>query len=101
MLTPHKMRLISAGIFLKAGLDFLEGIGLAHGEDLGGVADHRADCLVPPVGELEYIRHFTWVKVGLTLMNVLVLLYLIWIQQFVAGASPTCSLNRFFFLGCA
>ena len=29
LLTPHKMRLISEGIFLKAGLDFVEGIGLA------------------------------------------------------------------------
>src|SRR6201986_1373420 len=27
LLTPPKMRLISAGIFLKAGLDFVEGIG--------------------------------------------------------------------------
>ena len=29
LLTPHKMRLITAGIFLKASLDFVEGIGLA------------------------------------------------------------------------
>jgi uncharacterized membrane protein (DUF2068 family) len=29
----------------------------------------------------EIARHFTWVKVGVTLLNVLVLIYLVWVQQ--------------------
>jgi uncharacterized membrane protein (DUF2068 family) len=29
----------------------------------------------------ELARHFTWVKVGITLVNLLVLIYLLWVQR--------------------
>jgi uncharacterized membrane protein (DUF2068 family) len=81
LLTPHKMRLISAGIFLKAGLDFVEGIGLALEKTWAEWLTIGLTASFLPWEIFEIIRHFTWVKVGVTLINVLVLVYLVWVQQ--------------------
>jgi uncharacterized membrane protein (DUF2068 family) len=81
LLTPHKMRLISAGIFLKAGLDFLEGIGLAMEKTWAEWLTIGLTASFLPWEIFEIARHFTWVKVAITLLNVLVLVYLIWVQQ--------------------
>jgi uncharacterized membrane protein (DUF2068 family) len=81
LLTPHKMRLISAGIFLKAGLDYLEGIGLALEKTWAEWLTIGLTASFLPWEIFEIARHFTWVKVGITLLNVLVLLYLVWVQQ--------------------
>jgi uncharacterized membrane protein (DUF2068 family) len=81
LLTPHKIRLIGAGIFLKASLDFLEGIGLAMEKTWAEWLTIGLTASFLPWEVFEIIRHFTWVKVGVTLLNVLVLLYLLWVQQ--------------------
>src|SRR5581483_10668227 len=81
LLTPHKMRLISAGIFLKAGLDFVEGIGLALEKTWAEWLTIGLTASFLPWEIFEIIRHFTWVKVGITLINVLVLMYLVWVQR--------------------
>lgn len=81
LLTPHKMRLISAGIFLKAGLDFVEGIGLALEQTWAEWLTIGLTASFLPWEIFEIARHFTWVKVGVTLINVLVLMYLVWVQQ--------------------
>ncbi len=81
LLTPHKMRLISAGIFLKAGLDFVEGIGLALEKTWAEWLTIGLTASFLPWEIFELVKHFTWVKVGITFLNVLVLLYLVWVQQ--------------------
>jgi uncharacterized membrane protein (DUF2068 family) len=81
LLTPHKMRLISVGIFLKAGLDYLEGIGLALEKTWAEWLTIGLTASFLPLEIFEIARHFTWVKVGITLLNVLVLIYLVWVQQ--------------------
>ena len=81
LLTPHKMRLISAGIFLKAGLDFVEGIGLALEKTWAEWLTIGLTASFLPWEVFEIFRHFTWMKVGITLVNVLVLLYLLWVQR--------------------
>ena len=81
LLTPHKMRLISAGIFLKAGLDYLEGIGLVLEKTWAEWLTIGLTASFLPWEIFEIVRHFTWLKVGITLVNVLVLLYLVWVQQ--------------------
>jgi uncharacterized membrane protein (DUF2068 family) len=81
LLTPHKMRLISAGIFLKAGLDFVEGIGLALQKTWAEWLTIGLTASFLPWEIFELARHFTWVKVGITLLNVLVLIYLLWVQR--------------------
>ena len=81
LLTPPKMRLISAGIFLKAGLDFVEGIGLALEKTWAEWLTIGLTASFLPWEIFEIATHFTWLKVGITLLNVLVLLYLVWVQQ--------------------
>ena len=81
LLTPHKMRLISVGIFLKAGLDYLEGIGLVLEKTWAEWLTIGLTASFLPWEIFEIVRHFTWVKVGITLLNVLVLIYLVWVQQ--------------------
>jgi uncharacterized membrane protein (DUF2068 family) len=81
LLTPHKMRLISAGIFLKAGLDFVEGIGLAMEKTWAEWLTIGLTASFLPWEIFEIAKHFTWLKVGIMLLNVLVLLYLVWVQQ--------------------
>jgi uncharacterized membrane protein (DUF2068 family) len=81
LLTPHKIRLIGAGIFLKAILDFVEGIGLAMEKTWAEWLTIGLTASFLPWEIFEIVRHFTWVKVGITLLNVLVLLYLLWVQQ--------------------
>jgi uncharacterized membrane protein (DUF2068 family) len=81
LLTPHKMRLISVGIFLKAGLDFVEGIGLALEKTWAEWLTIGLTASFLPWEIFEIAKHFTWVKVGITLLNVLVLIYLVWVQR--------------------
>jgi uncharacterized membrane protein (DUF2068 family) len=81
LLTPHKMRLISVGIFLKAGLDFVEGIGLALEKSWAEWLTIGLTASFLPWEIFEIAKHFTWMKVGITLLNVLVLIYLVWVQR--------------------
>lgn len=81
LLTPHKMRLISAGIFLKAGLDFVEGIGLALEKTWAEWLTIGLTASFLPWEIFEITTRFTWLKVGFTLLNVLVLIYLLWVQR--------------------
>ena len=81
LLTPHNIRLIGAGIFLKAGLDFVEGIGLAMEKTWAEWLTIALTASFLPWEVFEILRHFTWMKVGFTFINVLVLIYLIWVQQ--------------------
>ncbi len=81
LLTPHKIRLISAGIFLKSALDFVEGTGLMLEKAWAEWLTIGLTASFLPWEIFEIVRHFTWVKVGLSVINVIVLLYLLWVQQ--------------------
>jgi uncharacterized membrane protein (DUF2068 family) len=81
LLTPHKMRLISEGIFLKAALDFAEGIGLALEKTWAEWLTIGLTASFLPWEIFEIDKHFTWLKVGVCLLNVVVLIYLLWVQR--------------------
>ena len=81
LLTPHKMRLISAGIFFYALLDFTEGTGLVLEKTWAEWLTIGLTASFLPWELFEIARHFTWVKVGVTLLNVIVLLYLLRVRQ--------------------
>ncbi len=80
-LTPHRIRLIGYAIFLYALLDFIEGTGLVLEKVWAEYFTIVLTASFLPYELYEILRHFTWVKVILTLLNVLVLLYLVWHQQ--------------------
>lgn len=81
LLTPHKMRIISAAIFLYAALDFTEGTGLVLEKTWAEWLTIGLTASFLPWEIFEIARHFTWVKVGVTFLNVLVLVYLLHVQR--------------------
>jgi uncharacterized membrane protein (DUF2068 family) len=81
MLTPHRMRLIGVGVFLKAGLDFVEGFGLALEKTWAEWFTIGLTASFLPWELYELFHHLTWVKVVITLINLLVLAYLVWLQR--------------------
>ena len=81
LLTPHKMRLISAGIFLYAALDFTEGTGLVLEKPWAEWLTIGLTASFLPWEAFEILHHFTWMKLCVTLINLLVLLYLLRVRQ--------------------
>lgn len=81
-LSPHKIRLIGIGFFLYAVLDFVEGAGLVLEKTWAEYFTLFLTASFLPLEVFEILHHFTWVKVAVTLINVLVLVYLIYIQRY-------------------
>ena len=80
-LTPHRMRLISAGIFLYAVLHLTEGTGLILEKPWAEWLTIGLTASFLPWEIYEITRHLSWMKVCLTIINVLVLIYLVRVQQ--------------------
>lgn len=80
-LTPHSMRLISAGIFFYAALHLTEGTGLILEKPWAEWLTIVVTASFLPWEIFEIHRHFTWMKCGLTVINVAVLIYLVRVQQ--------------------
>jgi uncharacterized membrane protein (DUF2068 family) len=80
-LTPHRMRLISVGIFFYAGLHLIEGTGLVLEETWAEWFTIAVTASFLPLEIYELTRHLHWMKVGLTVINVAVLIYLARVQQ--------------------
>lgn len=77
----HRMRLISIAIFCYAGLDFIEGTGLVLEKTWAEFFTLILTASFLPWEFFEILRHPTWVKAGLTLVNVLVVAYLVFYVQ--------------------
>jgi uncharacterized membrane protein (DUF2068 family) len=80
-LTPHRMRLISVGIFFYAGLHLTEGTGLVLEKTWAEWFTIGVTASFLPWEIYELTRHLNWMKVALTVINILVLLYLARVQQ--------------------
>ncbi len=80
-LTPHRMRLISVGIFFYAVLHLTEGTGLVLEKTWAEWLTIGVTASFLPWEIYELTRHLNWMKVGLTVINILVLIYLVRIQQ--------------------
>ncbi len=80
-LTPHRMRLISAGVFGYAILHLVEGTGLVLEKPWAEWLTIALTASFLPWEMYELIRHLNWIKVGVTLINIAVLIYLVRVQQ--------------------
>lgn len=81
MIDAHRMKQISIAIFCYAGLDFLEGTGLVLEKTWAEFLTLIVTASFLPWEFFEILRHPTWVKAVLTLVNVLVVAYLIFYVQ--------------------
>lgn len=75
---PHKLRELSAGTFIYAGLRFVEGFGLMARKRWAEWLTVIATAVFIPLEVWEMARRFTYVRVGFFVINVLVVAYLIW-----------------------
>ena len=81
MIDAHRLKQISIAIFCYAGLDFTEGIGLVLEKTWAEYLTLILTASFLPWEFFEIMRHPTWVKVVLTLVNILVVVYLVFYVQ--------------------
>jgi uncharacterized membrane protein (DUF2068 family) len=81
LINPHRLRQISIAIFCYAALDLIEGTGLALEKTWAEYLTLILTASFLPWEIFEIIRHITWWKVVLLLLNALVLVYLVFDVQ--------------------
>ena len=77
LLDPHRLKQISAAIFAHAGLDILEGTGLVLRKVWAEFVTVILSGFFLPFEFMALARHVTWIRVGVTSVNVAVVIYLI------------------------
>lgn len=80
-LTPHRLKQISFALFLYAGLDVIEGIGLVLEKIWAEYFTLILTASFLPWEFYEIFRHVTVFKVILTLVNVFVVIYLAFVVK--------------------
>lgn len=76
LITDNRLRWISVGVFSYATLDVIEGVGLLLEKTWAEYTTLIITASFLPWEIFEILRHITWFRVGLTVANVLVVLYL-------------------------
>lgn len=76
LIDPHRMKEISAAIFLIAGLDAIEGAGLVLEKTWAEFVTLILTLSFLPWELVAMFRHPTGIRAGLALINIAVLLYL-------------------------
>lgn len=77
MLDPHRIRQISAAIFGIAALDAIEGTGLVLEKVWAEFVTLVLTASFLPWEFFELLRHITWIKVSLIVINLAVVVYLL------------------------
>lgn len=78
MIDPHRLRQISAVIFAIAGLDIIEGTGLVLEQAWAEFVTLILTASFLPLEVFEILRHVTWIRVALVVINLAVVLYLLY-----------------------
>jgi uncharacterized membrane protein (DUF2068 family) len=75
--TPKQLKALSIGTFLYAGLFATEGIGLLMRKLWAEYFTIITTSLFIPLEVYEVVRHFSWGKVAVTIVNALIVWYLV------------------------
>jgi uncharacterized membrane protein (DUF2068 family) len=75
---PHRLKEISAAIFAIAGLDAIEGSGLVMEKAWAEFVTLVLTASFLPVEAFQILRHVTWIRSGLFVINFAVVLYLLY-----------------------
>ena len=76
--SPHRLRELSVGTFIYAGLRLTEGLGLIARKRWAEWLTVIATAIFIPIEVWEMMRHFTLLRAGVFVVNALVVAYLIW-----------------------
>src|SRR5271165_2096680 len=90
MIDPHRLKQISIAIFAAAGLHLLEGIGLVLRKVWAEYVTLILTASFLPWELFEIIRHMTWIKIVLTLLNFAVVVYLVFYVQMKTRQRREC-----------
>ncbi len=77
-LTPRQLKEISAGTFFYAALLLIEGIGLLMRKGWAEYLTVITTAALLPVEIYELIKRFTGIRVGVLILNLMIVGYLIW-----------------------
>jgi len=77
MIDPHRLKQISAAIFAIAALDAIEGTGLVLEKAWAEFVTLILTASFLPWEVVEIIRHDTWIRIALTVINFAVVVYLL------------------------
>lgn len=81
LISTHDLRMLSLGIFVYASLELIEGTGLALEKVWAEYVTLVFTAAFLPWEIYELFRHFSLFKVGLVTVNLLIVLYLLWLVQ--------------------
>ncbi|WP_160115213.1 DUF2127 domain-containing protein [Bryocella elongata] len=81
LITHHQLRRGALFAFLYAGLCLVEAVGLLMEKRWAEYFTVTLTALALPWETYELVDRFAWYKVGLTLVNIVVLLYLLWVLK--------------------
>lgn len=81
LIDPHRLRQISAAIFGIATLDLIEGIGLVLEQHWAEYVTLVLTASFLPFEFFEILRRATWMRAGLLVINLAVVIYLIYYVQ--------------------
>ncbi len=75
--TPKQLEEFSVGTFLYAGLRLIEGVGLVMRKRWAEWLTAAATALFIPLEIYEMYRRLSWIRVGLFVVNVMIVVYLV------------------------
>jgi uncharacterized membrane protein (DUF2068 family) len=78
LLNDHRLRMISTAIFSYATIDVVEGIGLLMEKTWAEYLTIIVTASFLPWEMFEVVRHITWIKFALLVVNIAVVAYLIY-----------------------
>jgi uncharacterized membrane protein (DUF2068 family) len=81
MIGPHRLREIGAAAFAHAALDVLEGTGLILRKIWAEFVTIAVSAFFLPFEFVALSHHVTWIRIGITAINVAVVIYLIFHVQ--------------------
>jgi uncharacterized membrane protein (DUF2068 family) len=81
LIDPHRLKQISIAVFAGAGLHIIEGVGLVLRKVWAEYVTLILTASFLPWEIIEIIRHTTWIKVVLLILNLAVVIYLVFYVQ--------------------
>jgi uncharacterized membrane protein (DUF2068 family) len=81
LIDPHRLKQISMAVFAGAGLHIIEGVGLVLRKVWAEYITLILTASFLPWEMIEIIRHLTWIRVVLLLVNLAVVIYLVFYVQ--------------------
>ena len=81
LIDPHRLKQISMAVFAGAGLHAIEGIGLVLRKVWAEYVTLILTASFLPWEIIEILRHTTWIKVALLLVNLAVVVFLVFYVQ--------------------